>query len=232
MIIDHPVTISTCYSPSWKVGPSIRATCPLQHLVSTSSCVIMWTAAMILQHNANTSLPTTCPHVWTSRVISPTVMLKSWEWTSSCNHQFFLKTSCHILNSIKNPSLYNPCSSPWSSPHLICNMLSMMFGVNVLHEISHIYPNIIHMCISPIWRDHLINPTLNVPYLGPWSNLHHLGNVSSLKYAIETSIHLSHLSMCCPWSYINHLPCQKVYTCFFDRDEDGNWSRYSLWFQD
>lgn len=70
------------------------------------TCVIMWTAAMILQHNANTSLYISRSHVWTSRVISPTITLKPWEWTFSCHHQSFLRTSCHIINSIKNPSPY------------------------------------------------------------------------------------------------------------------------------
>ena len=177
---------------------------PLQHLVSTSSCVTMWTAAMILQHNTNTSLYTTSPHVWTSWVISPTVTPKPWECTSSCHHQLFLITSCHILNLIKNPSpyKYKPCSSPWSSLHLLCNMLSMMFGVNVLHEISCIYPNIIHpyVYLLNMKRSSHQTSTLDVPLPGPWSNLHRIYNVPSLKSATETSIHLSHLSMCYPWS--------------------------------
>ena len=89
----------------------------------------------------------------------------------------FSSNICHILDSSRI-CLHNPCSGPWNSIHLICNMLSMMFGVNVLHEISHIYPNIImSVCVSSIWRDHLIKPTLNVPHLGPWSNLHHIYNV-------------------------------------------------------
>ena len=84
----------------------------------------------------------------TSWVANPTVMPNPWECTSSCHHQLFLRTSHHIINSIKNPSPYKckPCSSPWSIPHLICNMLSMMSGTNVLHEINDIYPNnIIHL---------------------------------------------------------------------------------------
>jgi len=62
----------------------------------------------------------------------------------------------HNINSIKNPSpsplKCKPWLGPWSILHLVCNMLSMMFGINVLHEISRIYPNI----IIHLWNIHIL----------------------------------------------------------------------------
>lgn len=99
--------------------------------------------------NSNTSLYTSRPHVWTSWVANPIVTLKPWEWTSSCHHQSFLWRSCHILNWIKNPSPYkcNPCSGPWSSSHLICNMLSMIFSINIIIHLQNI--NLLKVKRSP-----------------------------------------------------------------------------------
>ena len=187
MTIDLPITISTCYSPLWKAGPSISSyILPTTSRVDLIMCHPRVNCCRDTPTNANTTLYTLRPHVWTSRVIIPTVTLKPWEWTSSCHHQLFLRTSRHILNLIKNPSPYKckPCSGLWSSLHLICKMLSIMSSINVLHEINYIYPHIIiHMCISSIWRDHI--RLFDVPHSGPWSNLHHICNVPSLKSAIE-----------------------------------------------
>ena len=166
MIIDHPVTISSCYSPSWKAGPSIQATCFQQHLVSTPSCVIMWTTAMIPQQ----MLAHLCTlHALMSELVGWSVQLSHSNHESEYPHATISHFSKHLVTSSTRSRIYlhisKPCSGPWISPHLICNMLSRMFGVNVPHEISHIYPNIIHMCTSSIWRDHLINLQLSVSHI-------------------------------------------------------------------
>ena len=202
MTINH-----LCFNPHMlphrgRLAPLTQATCSLQHIscwphhVSSSCELPPWYSNTMLTHLYTLISP--MPR--TSRVSNPTVTLKPWECTFSRHHQSFLLTFYQNINSIKNPSpspsKCKSCPGPWSNIHLICNMLSMMFGVNVLHEINCIYHNTItHMCKIHLlkWRDPLINLTLNAPHPGPWSNLHHICNVLSLKSTKETSIHLSHL---------------------------------------
>ena len=86
---------------------------------------------------------------------------KTLYFTEQLSHDVVgVLASTHIkdLCSVSGPG---PCSCP-NYPKVgsvVCssvvsdyeaNMLSMMSGTNVLHEISHIYPNIIHMCASSI----------------------------------------------------------------------------------
>jgi len=179
-----------------RLAPQSQATCFLQHIMLTSSCVVLiWTTAMILQHNANTSLYTDVPHLWTSWVVNPTVTLKPWECTSSCHHQSFLRTSYHIIKSIKIPSPYKCklCSGPWSSLHLICNMLSMMFSIQHRYRSAkHPSPQSEEIISSNFdsWCATSKSMKQSPSYL----------YVPSLKSTIETSIYLSNLSMWCLWS--------------------------------
>jgi len=141
----RPTQVTRRHLCGWSLHLKLHASCNIlcrPHHVLSSCELLPWYSNIMLTHLCTLSNPM-------FELVGWSVQLSRSNHENAHPHATISGLSEHPFTSSTRSRIHlhisKPCPGPWSSLHLICNMLSMMFGVNVLREINHIYPNIIHL---------------------------------------------------------------------------------------